>query len=113
MKPNSLHIALLGSALLTLAAAAAAQDQDQDQDKVTHFTSRDGKHVTLTWGQPPATQYGPPPPFAQLDTDHNGFISRREADAYPPLANEFDLASHYLDRLTKAGYKHWIGLHNG
>jgi hypothetical protein len=86
---------------LGLAAGAWAQDQ------VTHFTAPDGTHVTLRVGQPPPDHYGPAPDFAKLDVNRDGYISREEAEAYPPLANDFDYIAHHAARISKAQYERW------
>ncbi len=93
---------LIGSAVL-LAIAASAQAQDSS----THFTASDGTQVTVTSHQPPADHYGPAPTFAQLDTDHSGFITREEAKAYPPLLNDFDYIAHHANRISKAQFERW------
>ena len=84
--------------------AAAAQAQDQ----TTNFTTGDGTRVTLTSGQPAPDRSGPPPAFAQLDANRDGSISRDEAEAYTPLANDFDYLAHHADRISRAKYEHWV-----
>ncbi len=101
MKTNRLPV-LIASALLLAAAAGA-----QAQDSTTHFTAADGTQVTVTSGQPPADHYGPAPAFAQLDANHDGYISREEAQAYPPLLNDFDFIAHHADRISKSQFEHW------
>ncbi|MEO8804121.1 MAG: hypothetical protein ABI304_01930 [Rudaea sp.] len=99
-KPTLLIIAT-STAFLAFAGLAQAQDQ------VTHFTSSDGTQVTLTSGQPPADNVGPAPPFAQLDTNHDGWISRDEAAAYLPLLNDYDYIAHHANRISKSQFEHW------
>lgn len=82
------------------------------QDSVTHFVAPDGTRVTLRTSQPPPDHYGPAPDFARLDVDHDGFISRTEAEAYPPLANDFDYIAHHAQRITKAQYERWNATQN-
>jgi len=101
MKTNRLLLAIVSSGLLTVATGSWAQD------KVTHFTSSDGTKVTLTSGQPPPDHYGSAPNFGQLDTNHDGFISRDEAEAYPPLFNDFDFPAQHANRISKRQYEFW------
>ncbi len=91
----------MSTAFLALSVPVLAQDQ------VTHFTSSDGTQVTLTSGQPPADHSGPVPPFAQLDTNHDGWISRGEAAAYPPLLNDYDYIAHRANRISRAQFERW------
>lgn len=47
--------------------------------------------------------------FATLDRDHDGFISRQEAQANPTLALEFDvLDTHRSGRPDKAQLEGWM-----
>ncbi|HEX7348168.1 MAG TPA: hypothetical protein VF264_00775, partial [Rhodanobacteraceae bacterium] len=49
-----------------------------------------GGTLTVHAGMPAhVTQYGPPPAFGVLDTNHDGRISEQEAEAYPPLDSDF------------------------
>jgi len=55
---------------------------------------------------------GPPPAFAQLAHRGAGFISADDADAYPPLANDFIYADANRDgRISKAEYERWAQGH--
>jgi len=88
-----------------IAAAAGVQAQDQ----TAHFTDRDGTMVTVTSGQPAPDRAGPPPAFAQLDRNGDGSISRDEAEAYPPLLNDYDHVTFpHKPRLTQAMYDQWV-----
>ncbi len=90
--------------LLALAsAAAAAQDT-----RTTTYQTPEGP-LTVNWGQPPGRDFGPPPPFEQLATDGSGQITTSEAEAYPPLANDFIHADRNRDmRVSRAEYSRWI-----
>jgi len=101
MKRQSQFIASIGFALVALGLGAQAQD------KVTHFTTPDGTRVTLTWGQPSPGHYGPPPSFAKLDRNHDGYLTVEEANAYPPLVNDFEFASHGGKRISRAQFERW------
>ena len=87
--------------LLSLCSAIAFA---QDTHTTTYQTPQG--ELTVHWGQPPARDFGPPPPFEQLA--HGGYISANDADAYPPLANDFIYADSNRDgRISKAEYQRW------
>jgi hypothetical protein len=94
-------LTLLATGALLASAGAYAQDQ------TVQFTEANGTRVTLTSGQPAPDHYGPPPAFAALDTNHNGRITRDEANAYPPLLNDFDYIAHHANSISKAEYTRW------
>jgi len=104
MKFRNRSAAMLAGSLLAISVAASAQTA---QDKVSSYTASDGTQVTVTSGQPPARSYGPKPPFEQLDTNHDGGITREEASAYMPLYNDFDNLAHHVDRISKRMYERW------
>ncbi len=92
-------IPLFGTAVL---ATAGAQDT-----QTTTFKTPEGE-LTVNSGQPSPRDYGPPPPFAQLAASGDGYISRDEAAAYPPLANDFIHADANRDgRISKSEYQRW------
>ncbi|MDR2011875.1 MAG: EF-hand domain-containing protein [Rhodanobacter sp.] len=87
---------------------AAAFAREQADIHTTTYTTAKGGSVTVHWGQPAAKYYGPPPPFAQLDTHGKGYISDYEAEAYPPLANDFGYADSNRDgRISREEYARW------
>lgn len=99
--------ALLPLAFVSLAAFA----QERTDSQTTVFQSPQGEVVVHT-GQPETKQYGPPPPFAQLDTRRVGYITGDEAEAYPPLANDFIHADGNRDgRVSRAEYDRWAKSH--
>jgi len=63
--------------------------------------------LTVNSGMPPATDYGPKPPFAQLDTNHDGRIDQNEAQAYIPLENDWIHVAHHASSISKAQYAAW------
>lgn len=97
----------VASSLLMLCAAASAQTKAGSQDQVNRYTQRDGTQVTLVSGQPHDPSYGPKPAFAQLDTNHDGFIDRNEAAAYVPLLNDFDHLAFHTTRVSQKSYANW------
>lgn len=68
-----------------------------------------GGTLTVHAGMPAQVQdYGPPPEFSVLDSNHDGRISEQEAVAYPPLDSDFLLASQHGKYITRAQYKQWV-----
>ena len=68
-----------------------------------------GGTLTVNSGMPAQVQnYGPPPSFQQLDTNHDGRISQEEAAAYPPLDSDFLYASGQAKTISKAQYQKWV-----
>lgn len=64
--------------------------------------------VTVRSVETSARQYGPKPSFDSLDTNHDGVISESEAEAYPPLANDYLHVAHRGSRgVTRSEYEHW------
>lgn len=92
---------------LLLLSSAAASAQSNTDSRTTTFQTAQGEVVVHT-GQPEARSYGPPPSFAQLDRRGAGYLTSAEADAYPPLANDFIHADGNRDgRISKAEYERW------
>ena len=105
---NRLHTAALLAAgsLLAFCTAATAQNPDrQGQGYALHGAGRHAGDADL--GQPKPRSYGPKPAFEELDTDHDGIISRAEAQAYMPLFNDYDDLVHHTKGITKGMYAHW------
>jgi hypothetical protein len=90
-----------------LAATGASAQAARQGDQVTHFTAADGTQVTVTSGQPVDRSYGPRPAFEQLDVNHDGVITREEAEAYLPLFNDFDNLAHHVPGISKRAYARW------
>jgi ABC-type glycerol-3-phosphate transport system substrate-binding protein len=104
MKPNRLLALMVSTGMLAVAAGSQAQDS------ASHTTAADGTPVTVTSGQPPKDAYTPAPAFEQLDTNHDGFISREEAEAYLPLLNDYDnllTEYHHPKAISKRQFDTW------
>ncbi|NCT68163.1 MAG: hypothetical protein GXC76_11075 [Rhodanobacteraceae bacterium] len=105
------HAFTLSALALCLASAAAAQTPPAADTHTTTYQTPQGELI-VNWGQPPARDFGPPPPFAQLDRKGAGYIGSDEADAYPPLANDFNYADLNHDgRISKHEYDWWVRQH--
>ena len=99
-----LRTCLLLSLSLTCVAAFA---QDNNDTSTATYQTAQGQLVVNS-GQSAAKQYGAPPPFATLDQSGAGYITSAEADAYPPLANDFIHADLNRDgRVSKSEYRRW------
>ncbi len=93
---------------LTLVCATALAQTDTHS---TTYPTAQGD-LTVHSGQPTPPSYGPPPAFAQLAHRGAGFITAEEADAYPPLANDFIYADANRDgHISKAEYERWAKSH--
>lgn len=66
-------------------------------------------NMTVNSGMPPAPDYGPRPSFSQLDTNHNGRISKEESKAYLLLYNDWINVAGHGSSITKAEYARWDG----
>ena len=101
-----MYTRLIGLLALAVSSTSLAQDISSAQ-----YQTPQGELLVRT-SQPAAHDYGPPPPFAQLDATHAGFITAAQADHYPPLANDFIQADRNRDgRISKAEYERWIHQH--
>jgi hypothetical protein len=89
-------------AAMTVAASATAQTES-----VQHYVDAQGHDVTVTSGQPAPPHYGPRPSFEQLDRNHDGRITRDEAEMFTPLANDFDYLTHGGSAITAQQYARW------
>jgi hypothetical protein len=97
------QIAALGIVALFAVASASAQNTMRTSESNT---------VTVRSGQPAPVSYGPAPPFAQLDTNRDGRISRDEANAYIPLFNDFDYLAHGAGSISHRQFDNWNATQN-
>jgi len=74
-------------------------------NSATYNTSQG--QVTINSTTPPAPSTASPPSFEQL-AGKKKYISKDDANAYPPLANDFLYVSHNGNRITKAQYERWV-----
>ena len=98
------QIVPLGVVALFAAATVSAQVQ-------TTRTS-DTNTVTVRSSQPAPVNYGPAPPFEQLDANHDGRISREEANVYIPLFNDFDYLAHGAITISHRQFDNWNATQN-
>jgi len=63
--------------------------------------------VTINSTMGPAPSTASPPSFEQL-ANGKKYISKTDALAYPPLANDFEYAAHNGGRISKAQYERWV-----
>ena len=75
-------------------------------------TDANGNTVIVNSSQPAPVSYGPAPPFEQLDTNHDGRISRDEAEAYIPLFNDFDFLAHHANSISRGQFERWNASQN-
>lgn len=69
------------------------------------------EHGTLTVraGMPARNpDYGSPPAFEILDSNHDGRISDTEAQAYPPLDSDFLYVSGGAKTISPPQYERWV-----
>ncbi len=98
------QIVPLGIVALFAAASASAQNPA--------MRTSDSNTVIVRSSQPAPVNYGPAPPFAQLDTNHDGRISRDEAAAYIPLLNDFDFMAHGASSISRRQFESWNATQN-
>lgn len=104
MRTMASLVAATAALLVSLGAAACP-----GHTHAVGWTDGDGNRVevhshpgTVNYGE-----WGGPPYFEDLDANGDGVIDEDEAAAYPPLANDFLLASGGKDAVTPARYEWW------
>lgn len=101
----------VAAAAQTSAAASTADDSfpRTESSAVYPLPGSNGGTLTVHAGMPAQlVDYGEPPAFETLDTNHDGRISEDEAAAYPPLDSDFLYASGGAKVITKAQYEKWV-----
>jgi hypothetical protein len=94
-------------AAITVSLLFAAATPCLAQDTVRHLADAQGHEVIVRTGMPAPDRYGPKPTFAELDRNHDGSVSREEAEAFPPLANDFDFVAQNGERILPRQYAQW------
>ncbi|GLQ94255.1 hypothetical protein [Dyella acidisoli] len=74
-------------------------------NSATYNTSQG--QVTINSTVPTTQPAMSPPSFEQL-ANGKKYITKDDANAYPPLANDFLYASNNGSRISKAQYEHWL-----
>ncbi|HUB90755.1 MAG TPA: hypothetical protein VMA74_13610 [Dyella sp.] len=74
-------------------------------NSATFNTAKGQVTINSTMGSAPPTSS--PPSFEQL-ANGKKYITKADADAYPPLANDFEYAAHNGSRVSKAQYERWV-----
>jgi cytoskeletal protein RodZ len=85
--------------------AASSSTAGTAGDSATYNTSQG--QLTVKSSVPAAQPTGSPPSFEQL-ANGKKYITKDDANAYPPLANDFLYASHNGNRISKAQYERWL-----
>ena len=108
MKPQLALLAALCTGAFLVAGGALAQDAASGS--ATHTAVYQTSQGELTVNSMPAKtpSYGQAPSFEQL-TQGAKSISVDQAEAYPPLANDFEHADKNRDNhISKSEYESWL-----
>jgi hypothetical protein len=94
----------------TSGQSGSMQFQQGTQSSASYpLPDSNGGTLTVNSGMAANVQnYGPPPSFQSLDTNHDGRISESEAAAYPPLDSDFLYASGQAKTISRAQYQKWV-----
>ena len=91
----------------TAQIAQATQDEAAQHESTAVYDTPTGKLIVHSH-MPEPEDYGSPLTFSSLDSNGDGHISKTEASAYPPLANDFLHASGDRNRpISKRQYQRW------
>lgn len=111
MKPQLPFLAALCTGALLVAGGTLAQDTSSGvSGAATHTAVYQTPQGELTVNSMPANapSYGQAPSFEQLSQGGKS-ISADQADAYPPLANDFEHADkNRNNQISKSEYESWL-----
>ena len=116
MKARKALLPVLATGALIFAGASFAQDnagqpppssQDSMQASPAASAQTPPPDVTVRSVPAAAPQIATPPSFSQL-SGGGKWITEEQANAYPPLANDFLHASNNGKRVSKAQYEAWV-----
>jgi hypothetical protein len=82
-----------------------AQPPNGGSDSATYNSQQGQVTINSTMGQTPST--ASPPSFEQL-SGGSKVITKEQAKAYPPLANDFSYVAGHSDYITKGEYERWL-----
>ena len=88
-------------------SAPAASGGGLTEARSVQFQDAQGVNVTVNYGMPQPDNFGPKPPFSQLDSNHDGRISQSEAQAYLPLYNDWLHVAPHASSISQAQYDGW------
>lgn len=105
MRSNLLPTLIAAVAAFALPLCAEAQETNDTSTAV--YDTPQGKLIVHS-SQPAPRDYGPAPSFEQL-AGGKRYIMPADADAYPPLGNDFLYAdSNHDGRISKSEYGRWV-----
>lgn len=115
MKARNALLPVLATGALIFAGASFAQDNTGQPPPSSQNTMQASPapmqtpppDVTVRSVPPAAPQIATPPSFSQL-SGGGKWITEEQAEAYPPLANDFLHASNNGKRVSKAQYEAWV-----
>ncbi|RUL67198.1 hypothetical protein EKH79_00935 [Dyella dinghuensis] len=89
----------------TMQPPAGAPAATTPTSSATYSSSQGQLTVNSKTGNVPST--ASPPSFEQL-SGGSKMITQEQAQAYPPLANDFIHVAGHSDHITKSQYEHWL-----
>jgi hypothetical protein len=89
----------------TMQPPAGAPAATTPSSSATYNSSQGQLTVNSKTGNVPST--ASPPSFEQL-SGGSKMITQEQAQAYPPLANDFIHVAGHSDHITKSQYEHWL-----
>ncbi|RUL69602.1 hypothetical protein [Dyella choica] len=93
------------SVMTTSPSQSTYSASNSGANSATYNTAQGQVTVKSTMGSTPST--ASPPSFEQL-ANGKQYISKEDANAYPPLANDFLYVAQNGNRVSKAQYERWV-----